>query len=91
MPNYRLKIILPQDKTNGRLTLKEIRIINYVVCGCNDAVHIAYESPPTLTIYSKNINALSKAVDEIKKDGYKIEGVISPTVVDTSPSIIMGK
>lgn len=67
---------------------------DYQLCGlsgCNDAVHIAYESPTTLTIYSKNIIALSKAVDEIKKDGYKIEGVISPTVVDTSPSIIMGK
>ncbi len=58
---------------------------------CFDAVHIAYESPTTITVLSQNTQALSKAVDEIKKDGYKIEGVLPSVLADDPTRIIMGK
>lgn len=44
---------------------------------CTPTINILYESPTTLALSSENIDTIWKAVDEIKKDGYKIDDITS--------------
>lgn len=47
---------------------------------CIPTVDILYQSPKTIALKSDYIDAVWKAVDEIKKDGYKIDDITSYSV-----------
>jgi hypothetical protein len=47
---------------------------------CIPTVEILYQSPDTVALKSEYIDAVWKAVDTIKKDGYKIDDITSYSI-----------
>jgi hypothetical protein len=47
---------------------------------CSPIVTVLYERPTFITLQSKYIDSIWKAVDLIEKDGYKIQGLTSYSI-----------
>ena len=47
---------------------------------CSPNVDVLYESPHTIALKSQYIDAVWKAVDAIKKDGYKVDDITSYSI-----------
>ena len=47
---------------------------------CVPTVNVLYEDPTTVVLTSSYIDTIWKAVSEVKKDGFKIDGMTSYTV-----------
>jgi hypothetical protein len=53
---------------------------------CIPTVDILYESPNTVVLKSQYIDAIWKAVDTVKKDGYQIDDITSYSITSMASS-----
>ena len=58
-------------------SLQSCTIVDNINYGCRRAVDVLYEDQSTVAIKSEHIDSIWKAVANVKKYGYKIDGITS--------------
>ena len=65
-------------------SLLSCTIVDNINYGCRRAVDVLYEDQSTVAIKSEHIDSIWKAVADVKKYGYKIDGITSYAISEYS-------